>query len=76
MKDKIKLRATHSEGAIVTRRTLIDAPTTLQSETIKALVRDNKALTDALQRIEAGDDSPRDIARQVLDRPSWMHLYE
>jgi hypothetical protein len=45
-------------------------------ETIKSLVMDNKALTNALQRIEAGELDPLEIAKTVLDRPSWGHLYE
>jgi hypothetical protein len=47
-----------------------------QRETIKSLLMDNKALTNGLQRIEAGEDNPREIASKVLDRPSWAHLYD
>lgn len=42
---------------------------------ISAVERDNEVLTNALQRIEAGDESPKTIAQQALDRPSHKALY-
>jgi hypothetical protein len=42
---------------------------------MNALEADNKAMTNALQRIEAGEGDPIEIATTTLNRPTHKELY-